>query len=69
MVELEEQRERSGKKEVFFKVSAMPEEHFKRFKELSEKEFGGSYWHTIKYLVEWYDLTRGVKDEHKRTGK
>lgn len=58
-----EKRTRDGKEEIFFKVSAMPKEHFEEFKKFADKEWGGSYWHTIKFLLDWYKLTKenGVK--------
>ncbi len=52
-----ELRTREGKKEVSFKISAMPLEHFLRFKRLADEEWGSSYWHTIKFLMDWYEKT------------
>ena len=55
-----EVRERDGKKEISFKVSAMPLEHFLKFKEFADREWGSSYWHTIKFLMDWYENTRRI---------
>ena len=52
-----EKRVRDGKEEIFFKISAMPVEHFKRFKEFADLEWGGSYWHAIKFLLDFYEMT------------
>ena len=53
-----EKRVRDGKEQIFFKISAMPIEHFKRFKEFADLEWGGSYWHAIKFLLDWYEKTQ-----------
>ena len=55
-----ELRTREGKKEVSFKVSAMPLEHFLRFKRLADEEWGSSYWHTIKFLMDWFEMTKNA---------
>lgn len=45
----------NGQKLIYFKVSGMPEDQFKRFKEFADKEWGGSYWHAIKFLLDYYE--------------
>ncbi|RLF46450.1 MAG: hypothetical protein DRN17_00445 [Thermoplasmata archaeon] len=52
-----ETRVRDGKEEISFKVSAMPKEHFLRFKHFADEEWGGSYWHSIKFLLDFYEMS------------
>ncbi len=52
-----ETRVRDGKEEISFKVSAMPKEHFLRFKAFADNEWGGSYWHSIKFLLDFYEMS------------
>lgn len=70
-----ETRVRDGKEEISFKVSAMPKEHFLRFKQFADTEWGGSYWHSIKFLLDFYELSmmnlfnRTVDETDERKGK
>ena len=55
-----EEKKVNGYDLINFKVSGMPKEHFDRFKEYADSEWGSSYWHTIKFLLDWYEKTKDL---------